>query len=134
MAEQAGIDLGALKGSGPNGRIVKSDIEAARARGTAQPAAGKTAEAARPQAGGAADMPGMPEFELLPLSGMRKVIARRVVESKQTVPHFYLTIDCAVDEMMRVRAALNERAPEGRSEERRVGKESVSTCRTRGSP
>src|SRR3546814_6805929 len=58
-------------------------------------------------------MPGMPEFELLPLSGMRKVIARRVVESKQTVPHFYLTIDCAVDEMMRVRAALNERAPEG---------------------
>ena len=121
MAEEAGLDLAAVEGSGPGGRIVKSDIESAKAAGTAKPAAAKadTAKAdgqpakAPPAAAKPADMPGMPEFELLPLSGMRKVIARRLVESKQTVPHFYLTIDCAVDEMMKVRAALNERAPEG---------------------
>ena len=121
MAEEAGLDLAAVAGSGPGGRIVKSDIESAKAAGTAKPAAAK-ADAAKadgqpakapPAAAKPADMPGMPEFELLPLSGMRKVIARRLVESKQTVPHFYLTIDCAVDEMMKVRAALNERAPEG---------------------
>ena len=121
MAEEAGLDLAAVAGSGPGGRIVKSDIESAKAAGTAKPSAAK-ADAAKaegqpakapPPAAKPADMPGMPEFELLPLSGMRKVIARRLVESKQTVPHFYLTIDCAVDEMMKVRAALNERAPEG---------------------
>ena len=121
MAEEAGLDLAAVAGSGPGGRIVKSDIESAKAAGTAKPTAAK-ADAAKadgppakapPAAAKPADMPGMPEFELLPLSGMRKVIARRLVESKQTVPHFYLTIDCAVDEMMKVRAALNERAPEG---------------------
>ncbi|MFN4088310.1 MAG: 2-oxo acid dehydrogenase subunit E2 [Alphaproteobacteria bacterium] len=114
MAAEAGIDLSDLAGSGPGGRIVKSDIEDARKRGTAKPAAEKpAAEAPAGAAKQPGAMPGMPEFDLVPLSGMRKVIARRLTESKQTIPHFYMTVDCAVDELVRVRAALNQRAPEG---------------------
>jgi len=88
---------------------VTAAIEAAGRRPADKPAAAAAPAEAK---AAAADLPGMPEFDLIPLTGMRKVIARRLVESKQTVPHFYLTIDCHVDEMMKVRAALNERAPD----------------------
>ncbi|MGP1253379.1 MAG: pyruvate dehydrogenase complex dihydrolipoamide acetyltransferase [Kiloniellales bacterium] len=126
MAQQAGIDLAQLRGSGPHGRIVKSDIEAALQGGapaaapTAAPAAAPTAAA--PAAAGAmpqgtpgkafADAYGIP-YRQEPLSGMRKVIAQRLTESKQTVPHFYLTIDCELDALLKVRKDLNARAPEG---------------------
>jgi pyruvate dehydrogenase E2 component (dihydrolipoamide acetyltransferase) len=111
LAEQQGIDLAALKGSGPNGRIVKADIEAYQAGG------GKTAEAAPAAAKGkpapAAAFDGDTPYELVPASTMRKVVARRMVESKQAAPHFYLTVDCEIDELLRVRAELNGRAKDG---------------------
>ena len=96
MAQQAGIDLGAVNGSGPHGRIVKADIEVFRTgRAPAAPAA-------RP-----AEMPGAPAFDLVPLTSMRKVIARRLTESKQQVPHFYVSIDCEIDALLDMRARLN---------------------------
>ncbi len=128
MAEQAGLDLGAVAGSGPHGRIVKSDIEAAIAGGTAkaapaQAAASAPAEAAKPAAAVApaapapsgpgarqlADLLKMP-YRVEPLSGMRKTIARRLTESKQTVPHFYLTVDLEVDALLEMRARLNAKS------------------------
>ena len=122
MAQQAGIDLTQLKGSGPQGRIVKADIETAMEKGEAKaapeeaaPAPAAAAEAGAPPTAAApggkafADQLGM-EYEQEKLSGMRKTIARRLSESKQTVPHFYLTIDCEVDELLKVRKELNARA------------------------
>lgn len=122
MAEQAGLDLSVIAGSGPKGRIVKADIEAAVAGGTgkaaapaaAAPSATPTAVAAAPAAAGpsakqTADLLGM-EYEQEPLSGMRRTIAKRLTESKQTVPHFYLTVDCQVDELLKVRKELNSRS------------------------
>lgn len=114
MAEQAGLDLATLTGSGPHGRIVKADIEAAMAGGRPE----ARAEAAPAAAAGGAPSPaapvaGLPEFEVTPLSTMRKTIARRLVEAKQSIPHFYLTIDCEVDRLLEVRKELNARSPEG---------------------
>ncbi len=114
MAKQAGLDLAALKGSGPNGRIVKQDIEAALAGGapSAAPAPAQAtaplAAASGPGAKQLADMLGMAHTQE-PLSKMRQVIARRLSEAKQTVPHFYLTVDCRIDELLRLRKELNGR-------------------------
>jgi len=115
MAKQAGIDLSGLKGSGPNGRIVKQDIEAALSGGAPRvasaPAPAVTAPMAIASGPGAkqlADMLGM-AYTQEPLSKMRQVIARRLSEAKQTVPHFYLTVDCRIDELLRVRKELNGR-------------------------
>ena len=104
MAEQAGINLNALNGSGPNGRIVKADIESAKSTG-----AGRAALAA-PQGIDAKDYAtklGM-AFKEIPNSTVRKVIAKRLTESKQTVPHFYLTIDCEIDALLALRKNINE--------------------------
>ncbi len=124
MAEQAGLTLSKISGSGPNGRIVKADVEAAVTGGTAAasqpgtaPKAATTAAAAPapapttsgPGAKQLADMLGM-EYRQEPLTSMRKVIAKRLTESKQTVPHFYLTVDCQVDELLKVRKDLNSRS------------------------
>jgi pyruvate dehydrogenase E2 component (dihydrolipoamide acetyltransferase) len=117
MAKQAGIDLAAVRGSGPHGRIVKHDIEVALAGGApmaaptpaaAAPPGAPMAVAAGPGAKQLADMLGM-AYRQEPLSKMRQTIARRLSEAKQTVPHFYLTIDCRLDELLRVRKELNER-------------------------
>lgn len=115
IASQKGIDLSAVKGSGPGGRIIKADIEAfvpgarpAAAAPAAQAATAPAAAAAAPAApsyGPPADVP----FEEVKLSNMRKTIARRLQESKQTVPHFYLTIDCEIDNLLKVRKELNGR-------------------------
>ena len=104
MAEQQGIDLASLTGSGPKGRIVKADIEA-YARGA--PAAAPTAAVS------AAPAAGETPFDLLPVNNIRKVVARRLTESKQQVPHFYLTVDCEIDQLLKVRADLNARAKDG---------------------
>ena len=119
IAKDKGIDLGTLKGSGPHGRIVKADVEAASAGSpaVAAPAAAPVAAAA-PAAAPAPSGPGAKQMaDLLgmaytqePLSGMRKTIAKRLTESKQQVPHFYLTVDCAVDELLKVRKELNGRS------------------------
>ncbi|MGH6946297.1 MAG: pyruvate dehydrogenase complex dihydrolipoamide acetyltransferase [Kiloniellales bacterium] len=113
MAEQAGIDLSAVKGSGPHGRVVKSDIEAAVKGGVAlkgppSPAAPGVVAPSGPGAKQLADLLGM-AYRQEPLSSMRKVIARRLTESKQTIPHFYLTVDCTIDELLSLRKRLNER-------------------------
>ncbi|HEV7368977.1 pyruvate dehydrogenase complex dihydrolipoamide acetyltransferase [Arenibaculum sp.] len=121
MAEQAGLDLSAIGGSGPNGRIVKADVEVALAGGPKRPAEAPKAAAAPAAAAPAAQKPvgvdardfatklGM-RFKEVPNSGMRKTIARRLSEAKQTVPHFYLTVDCVVDELLKVRTELNGRS------------------------
>ena len=111
MAQQAGLDLANVTGSGPNGRIVKRDIEAAFASGApAAHAAPETAAAPAPAA--PAPMPeGVePAFDFKPASSMRKVIAQRLTESKQTVPHFYLTVDCEIDTLLALRKDLNSRS------------------------
>jgi pyruvate dehydrogenase E2 component (dihydrolipoamide acetyltransferase) len=121
LAAEGGIDLGGLSGSGPHGRIIKADIEAAQARGplpkpaaapVGRPAAAPAAAAAAVPALSAAAVAGTTPYHLLPATTMRKVIARRMVESKQQVPHFYLSIDCELDQLMKLRADLNAKAPE----------------------
>ena len=105
MAAQAGLDISAVQGSGPDGRIVKRDIDAAVARGVAKPVepeasiGGSAAEAITPARGDTS--------EIVKLSTMRKVIAQRMAESKAQVPHFYLTMDCELDELLNIRKALN---------------------------
>jgi pyruvate dehydrogenase E2 component (dihydrolipoamide acetyltransferase) len=114
MAELAKLDLTTINGSGPQGRIVKADIDAALARGAPAPAARAPSPiqvpAARPQQPLApfAPVTGDPSFTQKPHSQMRRVIARRLTESKQNVPHFYETIDCEIDELLRIRKVLND--------------------------
>jgi len=121
MAQQAGIDLSSLKGSGPNGRIVKVDIEAAQARGPAAPAAPVpvSAPAAAVPAPAPVVAPAAPKapapvitapHTLVPHSTMRKVIARRLTEAKQTVPHFYVSTDIELDALLKLRADLNAKS------------------------
>jgi pyruvate dehydrogenase E2 component (dihydrolipoamide acetyltransferase) len=118
MAEQAGIDLGRLQGSGPHGRIIKVDIEraikagaAARAEAVAAPApAAGLAEPVRAPAPSGPAAPLAAAFTEQPLSNMRKVIARRLTEAKQTIPHFYLSMDCELDALLKLRQDLNARA------------------------
>ncbi|MDF0541600.1 pyruvate dehydrogenase complex dihydrolipoamide acetyltransferase [Sphingobium sp. H39-3-25] len=109
IAEQKGLSLASVKGSGPNGRIVKADLEgaspAASAPAASAPAAAAPA-AAKPAAAAVAAPAGIPS-ESIKLSGMRKTIARRLTESKQTVPHFYLTLDCNLDRLLKLRGELN---------------------------
>ncbi len=92
LAALAGVDLAALTGSGPGGRIVRADVEAAVSGGVPKPA-----PAPRPMQ---AEMPGMPAYEELPNSNVRKVVARRLTESKQQAPHFYLSLDCQIDALL----------------------------------
>ncbi len=114
MAVQAGLDLRELSGSGPHGRIVKSDIEAALKGGVPQQAKSAAAPvadmpAAEPSATAAPTPPPTAAYDEIPLNNMRKVIARRLTEAKQTIPHFYLTIDCELDGLLAMRAQLNAR-------------------------
>ncbi|MFS8121165.1 pyruvate dehydrogenase complex dihydrolipoamide acetyltransferase [Rhizobium sp. BR 250] len=120
LAKEAGLDLSAVSGSGPHGRIVKTDVEKAAASGGAKAATAAAASAGAPApalAKGQSDEavlklfePG--SYELVPHDGMRKVIAKRLVESKQTVPHFYVSVDCELDTLLALRAQLNAAAPE----------------------
>ena len=108
MAKQAGLALEAIAGTGPNGRIVKVDVEAAIAAAAAAPAVAVAAPAAA--AAPAAPAPAAVAYRDAPASTMRKVIAQRLQEAKREVPHFYLTVDCAVDALLETRAQLNERS------------------------
>ncbi len=108
MAEQAGLDLSRIKGSGPNGRIVKDDVDAAAKGGQA-----KAAPAAQRPA--APQIARSREDTLVPHTSVRKVIAKRMTESKQNIPHFYLTVDCRIDALLEARRQLN-----GKSEKIRV--------------
>jgi pyruvate dehydrogenase E2 component (dihydrolipoamide acetyltransferase) len=121
IARDAGIDVSAVTGSGPHGRVVKADVEAAIAGGGAKAApAAKAAPGAAPAAAPAAK-PMSDEavlklfaegtYELVPHDNMRKTIARRLVEAKSTIPHFYLTLDCELDALLALRSQLNAAAP-----------------------
>jgi pyruvate dehydrogenase E2 component (dihydrolipoamide acetyltransferase) len=115
MAQQAGIELNALKGSGPGGRIVKADIEAFRKPVTQAPAAALAPVAATPgPAPAATPKPVAPitaPHDRLPLSGVKRVTARRLTEAKQTIPHFYVTIDVELDALLKLRTDLNAKSP-----------------------
>lgn len=103
IASQLGVDLGKLAGSGPNGRIVKADVEGATG-GAATPAPAVAAPAAA--AAPAPDF-GIP-FEAEKLNNVRKTIARRLTEAKQTIPHIYLTVDVRLDALLKLRGELNK--------------------------
>lgn len=111
LAEQAGIDLSAIKGTGPRGRVVKADVEKAQKEGVSAPAAGKSSApiSSGPDAKALADAYGM-EYEELPNNNIKKVTARRLTEAKQTIPHFYLSVDCVLDNLLDARKELNEAA------------------------
>ena len=112
MAQQAGLDLGGVKGSGPNGRIVKADVEAALSRGPAAAPAPVAAAAPAPAPRPAATpVVVTAAHTAVPNSTMRKVIARRLSESKATIPHFYVTMDIEIDALLKLRADLNARSP-----------------------
>ena len=107
LAEAQGIDLATLKGSGPNGRIVRADVETAPAASAPAPAATAAAPAPAPAKPVPAPVETDIPHEVVKLSGMRKVIARRLTESKQTVPHIYLTVDIRLDALLKLRGELN---------------------------
>ncbi len=103
IASQEGIDIGAISGTGPHGRVIKADVEDALANGVGSVGGAQTA---------AISFGRNPvEYTEIPNSGMRKTIAKRLQESKQTVPHFYLTIDCEMDALLAARKRINDAAP-----------------------
>ena len=108
IAAEKGVDLAGIKGSGPNGRIVKADVE--NAKPGAAPAAAQAPKAAAKTPAPAGGQPVFvaPGDSRVPHTSIRKVIARRMLESKQTVPHFYLTVDFEIDALLTARAAINE--------------------------
>ena len=127
LAKDAGIDISTLAGSGPNGRIIKVDIDAAKAAPQAAPQATQapaaapvvptTTEVGMPLGGGADYFTRLGitagTYDLEPLDGMRRVIAKRLSDSNNNVPDFPLTIDCGLDELLKMRKELNAKAPEG---------------------
>lgn len=112
LAANAGLDLSTLTGSGPHGRVIRRDVDAAIAGGV-----GKAATASAPATATApSDEQTLKLFEdgsydLIPHDNMRRIIASRLVESKQTVPHFYLTVDCELDALLALRKQINDSAP-----------------------
>jgi pyruvate dehydrogenase E2 component (dihydrolipoamide acetyltransferase) len=117
MAQQAGIDLVALKGSGPNGRIVKADIEAAQQRGaTSAPPQPSAAQAVAPTPATPVVAPA-PQVTITaphhaePNTSMRKVIARRLTQAHQTTPFFFVTMDIEIDALLKLREDLNAKSP-----------------------
>jgi pyruvate dehydrogenase E2 component (dihydrolipoamide acetyltransferase) len=114
LAKEAGIDLARIQGSGPHGRVIAHDVELAKSgRGVTAPAA---APATAPPVQAPADEkilalfePG--SYEVVPHDNVRKVIARRLLEAKLTIPHFYLTLDCNIGKLLAAREEINAAAP-----------------------
>lgn len=107
LAAQRGVDLSRLQGSGPGGRIVKIDVERAQAAAPA-PAPASVPVAAAPAAAPAGS--GASAFTEVPHSSMRRTIARRLAESKSTIPHFYLTVECRMERLLALRTEINASA------------------------
>ncbi|QUL38705.1 2-oxo acid dehydrogenase subunit E2 [Erythrobacter sp. JK5] len=106
IAEQQGIDLAQVSGSGPNGRIVKADVEGYKPTPAASAAAAVPASTPAPAPSMAVEDGGAP-FEEVKLNNVRKVIARRLTEAKQQIPHIYLTVDVRLDPLLKLRQELN---------------------------
>ncbi|HEY5048761.1 MAG TPA: pyruvate dehydrogenase complex dihydrolipoamide acetyltransferase [Rhizomicrobium sp.] len=119
LAQRGGIDIAAIEGSGPRGRIVKADIDAAGKSAVPARQSAAPPQQASPALSGIAPLPDArlfyrPEdYEEIPHDSMRKSIARRLSSAKTLIPHFYLTVDCRIDELAGLRGRLNERAPKG---------------------
>ena len=109
IAAQSGVELKSIKGTGPHGRIVRRDVEAAGKGTAAAAAAGATAAGGEPRKVQSLAQMGIPDgsYDLIPLDGMRKAIARRLTDSFRDVPHFPLTIDCEIDGLLASRARVN---------------------------
>ena len=122
LAKEAGIDLARISGSGPHGRVVARDVEGAKQ------GKGLKAPGAAPSAGTApapSIAPAMSDdkvlalfepgsYEVVPHDGMRRVIAQRLTQSTQTIPHFYLTMDCVIDKLLAAREEINNSAPKNK--------------------
>ena len=106
IAEQKGLDLSQVKGSGPNGRIVKADVEKAQP-GKASATADKAMTDPKTPAKTPAESDFGAPYEAQKLNNVRKVIARRLTEAKQTIPHIYLTVDVRLDALLKLRSQLN---------------------------
>ncbi|MGE0733291.1 MAG: pyruvate dehydrogenase complex dihydrolipoamide acetyltransferase [Alphaproteobacteria bacterium] len=125
MAQQAGLNLSVIQGSGPHGRIVKADIEAAMTGGAGRSAAVRApAPAMRPSAAPAARGDGA--YTDTPVSSIRKVIAKRLTEVQQNFPVFYLTVDCEIDRLLAARQEINEAAPKDKASGQPAYKVSVN--------
>jgi pyruvate dehydrogenase E2 component (dihydrolipoamide acetyltransferase) len=124
LAGDAGIDLSVVSGSGPHGRVVKSDVETALKGGSARPASKRDearAPTARPEASPVAPQPGsLPDarlyfketdYDFIPHDGIRKTIAKRLTVAKRDIPHFYLNVDCEIDALLKLRKELNDKSP-----------------------
>jgi pyruvate dehydrogenase E2 component (dihydrolipoamide acetyltransferase) len=121
LAKDAGIEIGRIPGTGPHGRIVARDVEAAKSGGAALRAPASApgpAAAAQPMQQAPSDdkiralfEPG--SYEVVPHDNMRKIIAQRLVLAKQTIPHFYLTVTCTIDKLLAAREDINVTAPKG---------------------
>ncbi|BCG70469.1 acetyltransferase component of pyruvate dehydrogenase complex [Mesorhizobium sp. 113-1-2] len=118
LAREAGLALASIIGTGPHGRVVKADVDAAIAGGGAKaaPAAKAPVAASAPAVKAMSDDQVLKLFEqgsyeLVPHDNMRKTIARRLVEAKSTIPHFYLTLDCELDALLALRTQINAAAP-----------------------
>ena len=137
IAADKGLDLGSIKGSGPHGRIVKADVESAKPGAAAAPSAEKAAPAAAAAAPAAmAQGPSTEavtkmyegrDYEEVKLDGMRKTIAARLTEAKQSIPHFYLRRDIKLDALMKFRADLNKQL-EGRGVKLSVNDFIIKAC------
>jgi pyruvate dehydrogenase E2 component (dihydrolipoamide acetyltransferase) len=119
LARQSGIDLSRIRGSGPHGRIIARDIGAVESGAVLR---SPTASGAGPRP---MEMPaGMPDdkiralfaegsYDFVPHDSMRKTIAKRLIESKLTIPHYYVTVDCEIDELLKAREEINASTPKG---------------------
>jgi len=108
IAAQNGVDLSSIKGTGPHGRIVRRDVEGVKG-GAGAPAAAAAPTRDAPRQVLSLEQQGIPagSYDLIPLDGMRKAIARRLTDSFRDVPHFPLTIDCEIDGLLAARAKVN---------------------------
>ncbi len=116
LAREAGIDIGRVQGTGPHGRVVARDVEAVRAGGAALRAPGGAPAMPPIQAPSDEKIRALYEpgsYEFAPHDNMRRIIARRLVEAKLTIPHFYLTITCTIDKLLAAREDINATAPKG---------------------
>jgi pyruvate dehydrogenase E2 component (dihydrolipoamide acetyltransferase) len=113
LAKAVGIDLGRIQGTGPHGRIIARDVEAARSgKGLTAPApAGAPPAIQAPSDDKIMAMFEPGSYEVVPHDNMRKIIARRLVEAKLTIPHFYLTLDCEIGKLIAAREEINSAAP-----------------------
>ena len=119
LAKEAGIDISRVQGSGPHGRVIQRDVEGAKSGTGMKPAAGAGAPSAPSIAPSMSDAQVRALFEegsyeVVPHDGMRRTIAQRLTQSMQTIPHFYLTMDCNIGKLLAAREDINAAAPKNK--------------------